>query len=62
MKSFLTRDELRRLSGELAKLSPYHVKEFYRKALEDCRLERGIPQPKTLQELVTAWKLLRKWK
>jgi hypothetical protein len=61
MPDFLTKEELRKLFAELAKLSPYHVREYYRKAW-DRRPEKGIPRPRLIQELVTAWRVLRKWK
>jgi len=59
---FLTKDEIKKLFGELAKLSPYHVREFYRQAWDRCRPDKGVPRPRLIQELVTAWKVLRKWK
>jgi hypothetical protein len=59
---FLTTEELRKLFAELAKLSPYHVREFYRQDWDRCRPDKGVPRPRLIQELVTAWKVLRKWK
>jgi hypothetical protein len=57
MPDFLTREELRKLARELSILSPYHVREFYRKAWDRCRPEKGIPMPRLIQELVTGWKV-----
>ena len=61
MSDFLTREELRKLFSGLAKLSRYHVREFYRQAWDRCQPETGVPRPRLIQELVTAWKVLRKW-
>jgi hypothetical protein len=41
---FLTKDEIKKLFGELAKLSPYHVREFYRQAWDRCRPDKGVPR------------------
>jgi hypothetical protein len=38
MPDFLTKEELRKLFAELANLSPYHVREFYRKAWRGFRV------------------------
>jgi hypothetical protein len=46
----------------LSLLSPYHVREAYRKAWEACKLEGDTPNAKAIQELVTAFKLLWKWR
>jgi hypothetical protein len=62
MPDFLTGEELKKLFAELAKLSPYHVREYDRKAWDLCRPEKGIPGPRVIQEHVTAWRVLRKWK
>ena len=62
MADFLSKEELQALSDELSKLSPWHVREFYQKVWTACGLAAGVPRPKVIQELVTAWKLLRKWK
>jgi hypothetical protein len=62
MPDFLSKAELRKLFSELARLSPYHVREFYRKAWDRCRTDNGVPRPRLIQELVTAWKIPRKWK
>jgi len=56
----LTESELAELRRNLSLLSRQSVEDFYREAHRDCTLERK-PQPKALQRLVTAWKILRKW-
>lgn len=60
----MTEADLQKLTNELALLSPYSVREFYRERLEACRLQPGtdkLPAPQIIQQLVVAWKLLRKW-
>jgi hypothetical protein len=55
--------ELQQLTRELARLSPYSVKEFYKVTHAACALQSDkLPEPRRMQELVTAWKLLRKWR
>jgi len=59
----MTRQELEQLAHNLSLLSPSHVEDFYRKAYGACSLDCGrVPPARAVQELVTAWKLLRKWK
>lgn len=56
--------ELRELADELQRLSPYAVQQFYEARHLACRLQPGtcrVPEPRTIQELVTAWNILRKW-
>jgi len=60
----MSEQEIQRLAHELAHISPYHVQEFYNEKLAACRLQPGTKRPpdaRTIQELVTAWKLLRKY-
>jgi hypothetical protein len=59
----LTVDQLRALHRKLSMLSPYHVQEAYRTAHASCSMEGdALPRAAALQELVTAWKILRNWK
>jgi hypothetical protein len=59
----LGKEELKELSRRLARLSPHHVADAYRRALEQCRMDgEQLPRASAFQELVTAWKLLRAWK
>jgi hypothetical protein len=59
----MTEAELQQLTRELARLSSYSVKEFYKAAHAACALQSDkVPEPRKMQELVTAWKLLRKWR
>ena len=55
------RTELEELRNNLSHLSPTSVIDFYRTAHRDCAPERK-PGAKAIQQLVTAWKILRKWK
>jgi hypothetical protein len=62
-KDAMTQEDLEELNDRLSLLSPSHVEDFYREAYERCSLGCGsIPFPRAVQELVTAWKLLWKWK
>jgi hypothetical protein len=61
----LSADQVRELYRKLALLSPHHVTDAYRKAHDECRMEldaERLPKASAIQELVTAWKVLRQWK
>jgi hypothetical protein len=59
----LSRADLKDLQQRLAHLSEPTVEDFYRSAHHKCSLQpRWLPSPRCLQELVQAWKLLRKWR
>ena len=59
----LTRDELAHLTRRLAVLSPYDVQRAYREAHARCCMRDDLlPPASAVQELVTAWKLMRQWK
>jgi hypothetical protein len=56
----LSAEELKELHRRISMLSPGHVYEAYRRAYADCRMEgEKLPRATALQELVTAWKVLR---
>jgi hypothetical protein len=57
----LTRDQLTQLERNLSLLSPYIVKEKYRQAADRCRF-LDLPTPRVIQELVTTWKVLWRWR
>jgi len=58
-----TREELRDIAHNLALLSVNGVREFYERAYRECRISpRDFPPARAVQELVQAWKLLRKWR
>jgi hypothetical protein len=57
----MTREQLEDLHRNLSHLSPDVVKERYRQAADRCRFLE-LPTPRVIQELVTAWKVLWKWR
>jgi hypothetical protein len=57
----MTKQEVERLRHNLSLLSPSSVVDFYREAHKDCAVERK-PSAKAIQQLVTAWKQLRRWR
>ena len=59
----LSKEDLQRLGENLAHLSVSHVRDFYERAYQRCRItSRDFPPARALQELVQAWKLLRRWR
>ena len=59
----LTENELKELQRWLAVLSPAHVEDFYRESHRECCLhDKGFPAARSVQQLVQAWKQLRKWR
>jgi len=59
----LTRDQLQELQLRLSRLSIVAIEDFYRSAHHRCSLQpRWLPSPRSIQELVQAWKMLRKWR
>jgi hypothetical protein len=59
----LSKQELDILRNRLAKLSGPHVEDFYRQTHQECCLHGGkIPSPRVVQQFVTAWKLLWRWR
>jgi hypothetical protein len=59
-----TRAELEEIARNLAVLSEPAVREVYQRAYRECAIinNRTFPCARSMQELVTAWKLLRKWR
>lgn len=57
----MTRDQLKELQRNLSLLSPYAVKEKYRQLVDRCRFLE-LPTPRIIQELVTTWKVLWRWR
>jgi len=58
----LTRDQVAELQRRLSMLHPSSVEQAYQDAYERCAPVAGrIPKASVIQELVTSWKLLRKW-
>jgi hypothetical protein len=56
----LTEAKLAEVKRNLLLLSGSGVMNFYRDAHRACSLERK-PNPKAIQQLVTAWKVLHGW-
>lgn len=58
------RDDLKEIARNLALLSEHGVREFYQRAYRECAIINGrtFPPARAVQELVTAWKQLRKWR
>jgi hypothetical protein len=58
-----TEQELKEIARNLALLSVQGVREFYERAYRECRISgRDFPPARAVQELVQAWKQLRKWR
>jgi len=56
----LSAEELKELQRKISMLSPGHVYDAYQRAHADCRMDgEKLPRATALQELVTAWKVLR---
>jgi hypothetical protein len=59
----LSRADLAELQRRLSMLSVTAVQDFYHGAHHRCRLEPGyFPPARAVQEFVTVWKQLRKWR
>ena len=56
--------DLKALAETLSRLSMPAVLDFYQQAYRDCRIinSRTFPQARAVQQLVQAWKQLRKWR
>jgi hypothetical protein len=56
-------EDLEEIARNLAVLSEPAVREFYQRAYRECAIinSRTFPPARAMQELVTAWKQLRKW-
>ncbi len=63
-EEILSREHLRELGDNLSHLSTNAVLDLYQRAYRDCRIISGrtFPPPRAIQELVQAWKQLRKWR
>lgn len=56
----LSREQIEDLRRSLLLLSPSSVLDFYRDAQKQCAPDRK-PSARIMQQLVTAWKALRRW-
>jgi hypothetical protein len=63
-EQILSREHLDELARNLSHLSMSAVLDFYQRAYRDCRIinSQTFPQARAVQELVQAWKQLRKWR
>jgi len=57
----MTEKQIEELRRSLSLLSPFHVREKYKTILDKCRFLE-LATPRMMQELVTLWKLLWKWR
>jgi hypothetical protein len=57
----MTREQVQELRRSLLLLSPYHVQEKYKNVLDRCRFVE-LATPKMMQELISLWKVLWKWR
>jgi len=60
----LSRNDLKELMRNLSLLSEHAVLDFYQSAYRECAIinSRTFPPARAIQQLVQAWKLLRKWR
>jgi hypothetical protein len=59
----LSRNELAELQQHLSMMGQSAVQDFYRSAHFICRIGPAhFPSAKAIQELVQAWKQMRKWR
>ena len=59
----LSRKELAELQRRLSMMSQTAVQDFYQSAHFVCRIGPGhFPTARAIQELVQAWKQMRKWR
>jgi hypothetical protein len=58
-----SQEDLKAIGRSLSFLSVSAVRDFYERAYNQCRITgRDFPPARAIQELVTAWKQLRKWR
>lgn len=57
----MTEQQIQEMRRSLQLLSPFHVREKYKTVLDRCRFME-LASPKMMQELVTLWKVLWKWR
>ena len=57
-------EDLKEIMHNLSLLSEHGVREFYDRAYRECRIinSHTFPPARAIQELVQAWKQLRKWR
>jgi len=59
----LTKSQLAELERRLSLLSRYDVAQTYRRGHQRCCMQGELlPRAEAVQELVVAWKVMRRWK
>ncbi len=62
-EEILSRKDLAELQNRLSMMSVTAVQDFYQYIHSTCRIFPGhFPSPRAIQELVQAWKHMRKWR
>jgi hypothetical protein len=62
-KPVLSKDDLAELQRKLSTMSVTGLRDFYHAAHYRCRLQDGsTPLARDIQELVQAWKEMRRWR
>ena len=63
-EDMLSREDLKELARNLALLSESAVRDLYQSAYRECRIVNShqLPSARAVQQLVQAWKQLRKWR
>jgi hypothetical protein len=59
-----SRDDLKEITHNLSLMSEPAVREFYQRAYRECAIINSstFPAARSVQELVQAWKQLRRWR
>jgi hypothetical protein len=63
-EEMFTREDLKKMSRNLALLNEQAVRDIFQRAYRECRIVNShqLPTARAIQELVQAWKQLRKWR
>jgi hypothetical protein len=62
-EEILTRKDLAEIQQRLSMMSVTAVEDFYQYTHNTCRIgPRHFPSPRAMQELIQAWKQMRKWR
>jgi hypothetical protein len=58
------REDLKEIAHNLSLMSEPAVREFYQRAYRECAIINSstFPSARSIQELVRAWKQLRRWR
>jgi hypothetical protein len=63
-EEMFTQEDLKKMGRNLALLNEQAVRDVYQRAYRECRIVNShqLPGARAVQELVQAWKQLRKWR